>query len=75
MSSIRDLHIPPTNLVSPRAIEFIASAPTDKQPYKPQGDGSTVVLLDVPENLAGRVETFWRDSRGKTLRVLIEVIP
>ena len=56
-----------------KAIEFLATAPTDKQPYKPQGDGSTVVLLDVPENLAGAVETFWRQSRGKVLRILAEV--
>lgn len=60
-------------MADPRAIEFIAAAPTDKQPYKPQGDGSTVVLLDVPETLAGAVESFWRASRGKTLRILAEV--
>lgn len=55
-----------------QAIVFVASAPTDKQPYKPQGDGSTVVLLDVPEVVAGQVETFWRNSRGKQLKVTIE---
>ena len=59
--------------MSDRAIEFLASAPTDKQPYKPQGDGSTVVLLDVPETIAGDVESFWRKSRGKVLRILAEV--
>lgn len=58
---------------NPRAIEFVANAPTDKMPYKPQGDGSTVVLLDVPEAMAGAVEQFWRESRGKVLRILAEI--
>lgn len=58
----------------PRAITFVASAPTDKQPYKPQGDGSTVVLLDVPYPVSMDVETFWKRSMGKHLRVLVEVV-
>lgn len=56
-----------------KGIEFLATVPTDKQPFKPQGDGSSVVLLDIPETTAGEVEQFWRSARGKVLRVLAEV--
>jgi hypothetical protein len=57
----------------PHAITFVASAPTDKQPYKPQGDGSTVVLLDVPYPVSADVEVFWKRSQGKYLRVLVQI--
>lgn len=56
-----------------RAIEFLAFAPTDKQPYKPHGDGGCTALLDVGEQFAAKVEQFWKASRGKNLRVLVEV--
>lgn len=58
----------------PRAITFTAAAPTDKQPYKPQGDGSTIVLLDVPYPVSADVEAFWKRSQGKYLRVLVEIV-
>lgn len=61
--------------VAPRAFEFKAWFPTDKQPYKPDGmDGGTVVL-SVPESDWYGIPDLHRVAKGHELRVLVEVLP
>ena len=56
-----------------RAITFIASAPTDKQPYKPHAEDGGVLVLQIPQVYWDSVPELHKAGRGKVLRVLVEV--
>lgn len=59
----------------PRAFEFKANFPTNKQPYKPAGEGGGSIVLDVAEDQWDGIPGVHKAARGHTLRVMIEVLP